>query len=165
MKISRLWLVLAATIGMLALPATAHADVTISQAFAADSGDSCRYGLTKGTLTWRLVSPPTHAVAVSVAGRLADRPLPADPGAICPDDRRFSIANFAVYAGTVVVDRQARRVDNGVVSFQFILGSSSTVARIDRLVVQVCRQAANGSTVPPAYCGRAVEYRPIVTTP
>ena len=51
MKISRLWLVLAAAIGMLAIPAPAHADASVTQTFAADSGDSCRYGFTEGTLT------------------------------------------------------------------------------------------------------------------
>jgi hypothetical protein len=165
MKISRLWLVLAATVGMLAVPATAQADASLTQAFAADSGDSCRYGSTEGSLTWRVVSPPTHAIVVAVAGRLADRPLPADPGAACLDDRRFSVATFVLYSGSVVVDRQASRADNGVVSFQFVLGTTSTVARVDRLVIQVCRYSSIGSTVPPSYCGRAVEYRPIVTSP
>jgi hypothetical protein len=163
MKMSRLWLVFAATIGMLAIPATAQADVAAAQAFAADSGDPCRYGVTEGTLTWRLLSPPTRAIAVDVRGRLADRPLPADPGNICADDRRISVATFVVYAGNLVVDRQAQRADNGVVSFQFVLGANSTISRIDRLVVQVCRHSS--STVPPSYCGRAVEYRPIVITP
>ena len=165
MKISRLWLVLAATIGMLALPATAHADVSVAQAFAADSGDLCRYGVTEGSLTWRFVTPPTRAVAVAVSGRLADRPLPADPGTACPDDRRFSVATFVLYAGTTVVDRQSARADNGVVGLQFVLGTNSTVSRVDRLVIQVCRHASNSTTVPPIYCGRAVEYRPVSITP
>jgi hypothetical protein len=165
MKVSRLWLVLAATFGMLALPATAHADVSVTQAFAADSGDACRYGVTEGSLTWRLVSPPTRAIAVAVAGRLADRPLTADPGTVCLDDRRLSVATFVLYAGTTVVDRQGVRADNGVVSFQFVLGGNSTISRVDRLVIQVCRHASNSTTLPPSYCGRAVEYRPITTTP
>jgi hypothetical protein len=164
MKVSRLWVVLAAAIGMLALPATANADVSAAQAFAADSGDYCRYGVTEGSLTWRLISPPTRAIAVAVSGNLVDRPLPVDPG-ICRDDRRFSVATFVLHAGTTVVDRQAVRADNGVVEFKFVLGTNSTVSRVDRLVIQVCRHASNSTTLPPIYCGRAVEYRPIVITP
>ncbi len=163
MKMSRLAVALAAIVGMFALAAPAYADVAVAQAFAADSGDTCRYGVTEGTLTWRLVSPPTHAVAVAVGGRLADRPLPADPGSICRDDGLFSVATFVVYAGNTAVDRQAARADNGVVSFQFVLGANSTVSRIDRLVVQVCRHRP--ASVQPSYCGRAVEYRPIVIGP
>lgn len=124
--------------------------------FAADSGDQCRYGSTRGSLDWRLAGTPPRAVAVDVRGTLTDRPVPTDPGPACPDDRRFSIATFTVYAGNVVVDREAQRADNNVVSFGFVLGSNSTVARIDRLVIQVCRHS---STLPPSYCGRAVEYR------
>ncbi|HZM83696.1 MAG TPA: hypothetical protein VFC19_48885, partial [Candidatus Limnocylindrales bacterium] len=62
------------------------------------------------------------------------------------------------------VDRDARRADNGVTSFEFVLGADSTVSAIDRVVVQVCRHRPS-STVP-AYCGRAVDYRiPPVATP
>ncbi len=161
MKISRLAAVLAATIGMLALPATAHADVSAAQAFAADSGDSCRYGSTAGNLTWRMLSG--SAIAVGVNGRLADRPLPVDPVAPCADDRRYSIATFVAYHGNLAVDRQASRVDNNTVAFQFVLGTNSTVSRIDRLVVQVCRYPSSSTGV--SYCGRPAEYRPIVITP
>lgn len=161
MKISRLAAALAATLGMLAVPAAAHADVTATQAFAADSGDSCRYGSTAGTLTWRTLSG--SAIAVAVSGRLLDRPLPADPGAPCLDDRRYSAATFVAYHGNVVVDRQAARVDNNAVAFSFVLGENATVSRIDRLVVQVCRYPLYSTAV--SYCGRPAEYRPLSTTP
>src|SRR5690349_1780043 len=59
MKMSRLAVALAALVGMFAPAAPAYADVTVAQAFAADSGDSCRYGVTEGTLTWRFLPSPT----------------------------------------------------------------------------------------------------------
>ncbi len=118
--------------------------------FHADSGDSCRYGSTDGVLRWS-----TTTIVVGVHGTVTDRPTPTDPG-LCRDDGYFTIATFVAYAGTIVVDRQARRVNNGVVPAEFTLGSNSSVARLDRVVIQVCRSPLN--TVPPSYCGRAVEY-------
>jgi hypothetical protein len=158
MKILRLAVVLAASLGALAIPATAQADVSVAQAFAATSGDNCRYGTTDGNLTWRFVAP-SHAVGVAVRGRLADKPVPGDPiPVLCPDDHRFSVATFVLYAGNVVVDRNAVRADNGVVNFDFFLGNNSTVSRVDRLVIQVCRNPL--TTLPPVYCGPAVSYGP-----
>lgn len=158
MRSLRLVAVVAATIATALAPAAAaQADTAVPQRFHADSGDACRYGATEGTLTWRLASP-TVAVAVGVKGRLADRPLPNDPGSVCRDDGYYSIATFVAYAGNAEVGRQARRANNDVVGFDFTLGSNSTIARIDRVVIQVCRSPLN--TLPPSYCGRAVEYRP-----
>lgn len=144
---------------VLASPTAAHADQLISQPFAADSGDSCRYGFTEGTLTWRFgpSTTPLPLAGVLVKGRLADRPLPVDPGVPCVDDGLFSIATFVAFFGTVEVDRDARRVNNGVVSFEFPLGDAATVSRINRVVIQVCRHRLTSTQ--PAYCGRAVEFR------
>lgn len=155
---------LAAILGAgLAMPTPAHAgDGVATQRFYADSGDDCRYGSTDGTLSWRVTWPPYHVLHVEVAGRVADRPLPADPGWSCRDDRYYSVVTFTAYSGSTVVDQESRRADNGVVSFAFTLGRNSAASRLDRVVVQVCRHPLY--TLPPSYCGRAVEYRPPVIT-
>jgi len=141
---------------VLATPTAAHAEQAISVPFSANSGDDCRYGVTEGTLTWRFGTSPLPVTAVGVKGRLADRPLPADPAIPCRDDGLFSVATFTAFLGDRQVDRDARRADNSVVSFEFVLGDNSTTSRIDRVVVQVCRHRPT-STVP-VYCGRAVSY-------
>jgi len=128
---------------------------TILQRFAADSGDNCRYGFTEGVLSWRAVHAP-EPVAVDVNGKLVDRPTTPDPIA-CRDDRFYSIANFTASASGVVVDRHSERVDNGVVSFVFVLGNSSTIPRIDTVTVQVCRLGIFG----PGYCGKAQVFHPL----
>jgi hypothetical protein len=146
----------AATGAALVLPSAAHAAV-ISQAFAADSGDSCRYGSTSGTLSWPQgpVSPfPTPGVGVS--GKVADRPLPIDPGMICRDDGYASTVSFVAYLGTTEVARQSRTADNGTLTFSFVLGGTAAEKAIDRVVVQVCRNPV--VTLPPSYCGRPVTY-------
>ena len=164
----RLTHVMAATAAVLATvlatPSAGHAEAQITVPFSANSGDDCRYGVTEGTLTWRFGTSPLPVRAVAVKGRLADRPLPADPGSVCRDDGLFSVATFTAFLGDRQVDRDARRADNGVTSFEFLLGGSSTVSHIDRIVVQVCRHRP-ASTVP-SYCGRPAEYRiPPVATP
>lgn len=151
---------------VVAVPSMAQADQLITHTFAADSGDSCRYGVTDGALTWRFGPSPTPlpVAAVLVKGRVADRPLPTEPGLPCRDDSLFSVAGFTAFSGLREVDKQGARADNGVTNFQFTLGLNSTIARIDRVVVQVCRHKA--SSVLPSYCGRPVEYRvPPVITP
>lgn len=157
MGAARVGSALAALLAVMAIPGTAHA-AGVTQPFSADSGDACRYGVTEGSLNWRYSTSPTPlpAVAVDVAGRLADRPLPGDPSTACRDDGYYSTATFVAYAGTVAVDRQSRTVDNDVASFTFTLGSNTAAARVDRVVVQVCRSPR--ATVPPSYCGRAVTY-------
>jgi hypothetical protein len=149
---------------VLAMPTMGHAEQLISQPFSADSGDNCRYGFTEGSLTWRFGTSPLPVAAVAVKGRLADRPLPTDPGTVCRDDGFFSVATFVAFSGNREVDRQARRADNAVAGFEFALGANSSTARVDRVVVQVCRHPL--TTLPPSYCGRAAEYRfPPVATP
>jgi hypothetical protein len=145
------------TAAALALPGVAHAAV-ISQAFAADSGDSCRYGSTSGTLGWQIGPSPLPTPGVAVNGKVADRPLPVDPGAICRNDGYSSTATFVAYLGGVEVDRQSRTADNATVTFSFMLGA--TAKGVDRVDVQVCRNPV--LTLPPSYCGKPVTYlRPI----
>jgi len=134
----------AAVLTVVMTPTAAHADTR----FHADSGDSCRYGTTDGVLTSRLA-------VVVVKGTLTDRPTPTDP-TICRDDGFFSVATFTAFAGTRVVDQQAVRANNSTVRVELSLGQSPTIARIDRVVVQVCRHPL--VTLPPSYCGRPAEY-------
>jgi hypothetical protein len=135
----------------------AHADVALTQPFAADSGDSCPLGSTAGTLTW-IARGPLPVTVVRVAGSLTDRPLPTDPSTACRDPR-YSSATFTAYRGTAVVDSEQVRVDNGRLTFAFDLTSTLTVITpIDRVVVRVCRHAPPGMGLPD-YCGKAVEYR------
>ncbi len=157
MRPTRLLAALAAALAVLALPGTAHA-ATITVPFAADSGDACRYGQTSGTLAWQYgTTSPLPVIAVDVKGQLTDRPLPSDPSTTCRDDGYYSNAIFTAYAGSVAVDRQARSANNATVSFTFTLGGNSTTnARVDRVVIQVCRSPVN--ILPPSYCGTAVTY-------
>jgi hypothetical protein len=145
----------AALLAALAAPAPARADFT--QSFYADSGDACTYGYTRGTLVWRFPGP----VALEVTGVLVDRPTPAEPS-FCRDDGFFSTATFTAYSGNAIVDTAAVRADNGEVRIQLTLGRNSAVSRVNRLVVQVCRDPLR--TLPPSYCGRPVTYSPIGTT-
>ncbi|MEV6931944.1 hypothetical protein AB0M46_46675 [Dactylosporangium sp. NPDC051485] len=139
----------------LAVPTAAHA-ATISQPFAANSGDSCHYGSTSGTLTWTIGPSPLPAGGVPVSGKVSDRPLPADPGAICLSDGYSSTVTFTAYSGTVVADQQSRTADNGTISFSFTLAAGSDRKPVSRIVVQVCRNPV--VTLPPSYCGPAVTY-------
>nr|BFE61578.1 hypothetical protein GCM10020063_061040 [Dactylosporangium thailandense] len=146
----------AATAAVVGVPAAAHAAV-VSQAFAADSGDSCRYGSSSGTFSWpQGPVSPLPAPGVGVSGKVADRPLPIDPGPVCRDDGYSSTVTFVAYLGTTEVARQSRTADNGTVSFSFVLGGASADKGIDRITVQVCRNPV--VTLPPSYCGRAVTY-------
>jgi hypothetical protein len=157
MKALRLTVILAAAVAVLAaLPTPAQA-ATITQSFHADSGDACRYGFTDGTLAWQYgTTSPLPVLRVDVKGSLTDRPLPADPATACPDDHYYSTATFTAYAGSVAVDHQSRSANNGIVTFSFTLGSSSTTTHVDRVVIQVCRSPL--VTLPPTYCGTAVVY-------
>ncbi len=142
----------AAVLGALVPASAAHAaDVR----FHADSGDSCRYGSTDGVLSWNATT-----IVVGVRGTVTDRPAPSTDPTLCRDDGYFTIATFVAYAGNTVLDRHAARANNAVVPVEFTLGSNAAIARLDRVVIQVCRSPIN--TPPPAYCGRAVEYhRPV----
>lgn len=157
MRPTRVLAALAAMFAVLVSPGTAHA-ATITQPFAADSGDACPYGATDGALAWRdRIVSPLPLVGVAVKGRLTDRPLLNDPGTVCRDDGYNSTATFIAYAGNVEVARQSRAANNSTVTFDFILGTNAISARISRVVIQVCRSPI--FTLPPSYCGRAIEYR------
>ncbi|WP_213454615.1 hypothetical protein [Rhizomonospora bruguierae] len=156
MRPIRLLAALVAALAMLALPTAAHA-ATVIDNFAADSGDACHYGATSGTLVWRYGAiSPLPGAGVDLKGQVTDRPLLADPGISCRDDGYYSTATFTAYAGNVAVDQQSYSANNAIVTFGFTLGTNSAVARIDRVVVQVCRSPL--ITLPPSYCGRAVTY-------
>jgi hypothetical protein len=150
-----LGVVVGAVVAVSASPAQAEGSA-VTHPFSADSGDSCRLGVSSGTLTW-IARGPLPVTAVDVAGTLTDRPLPNDPSTACRDPR-YSSVTFTAYRGSFVVDTERQRVDNGQISFRFQLAGASTVLpTIDRVVVQVCRHAL--TTTVPDYCGRAVEYR------
>lgn len=135
---------------------------TFMQRFRADSGDRCQYGYTEGSLAFRAVHPP-ELPAVDISGVVADRPMTTEPS-VCPDDYRWTVAYFTAYALDLIVDRQARRVDNGTLDFRLTLGvANSTVARIDRVTVEVCRISFAGSE--PTYCGRPQTFWPYPVTP
>lgn len=159
MRAARLAAALAALLAVVAVPGAAHAAdaAAVTQQFHADSGDSCRYGTTDGTLTWRYgTTLPLVVLRVDVAGKLTDRPLPSDPSTVCRDDNYYSSATFVAYSGTTAVDRQTRAANNSVVSFTFTLGATSISRGISHVVIQVCRSPVN--TLPPSYCGTAVRY-------
>lgn len=139
-----------AAVFSLAAPAAA----AVQLPFFADSGDSCRYGITKGELSVPTV--PTRLVRVS--GAVADRP--AGPGIpeVCPDDGRFSVAILIAYTGPKPVDAERIPVDNGTREYKFDLAPDEpSILPIDRVSVQVCRQPREAGG-PPIYCGVARDY-------
>ncbi|MBX6355116.1 MAG: hypothetical protein IRZ05_04570 [Micromonosporaceae bacterium] len=161
MRIIRAIAAAAVVLAGLALPAPAHADGIPARPFYADSGDSCTYGYTRGTLIWR--SPgPMNVIAVDVSGSVVDRPTLAEP-TLCRDDGFYTIATFTAYSGRAAVDRRAVKADNGEEPFQFILGGNSAASGLTHLVVQVCRSPL--VTLPPSYCGKPVTYYPTVIGP
>ncbi|GIG91663.1 hypothetical protein [Plantactinospora endophytica] len=122
------------------------------QPFAADSGDTCRYGATEGTLDWLPVTAPPGLGSVDVTGTLADRPYERDPGPICVDDGLHSIVTFYAYGRGTLIAQAAEKVDNDIVKFTFRLGPRQPSTGVDTLVVQVCRASAVSSR-PIGYCG------------
>ncbi|WP_225850481.1 hypothetical protein [Streptomyces sp. HPF1205] len=146
----------AAAAAVLAFPQAAQA-ATIDQPFAADSGDSCHYGTTSGTLGWTYgpTTSPLPVSGVEVSGRLTDLPLSTGPAFTCRDDGYSSTVTFTAYSGATAVDRASETVDDATVSFAFVLGAART-GSIDHVVVQVCRDPV--MTLPPSYCGKAVVY-------
>jgi hypothetical protein len=123
----------------------------------ADSGDSCVYGSTSGTLVWRAIG---KAIVVDVSGVVVDKPRLAEPSK-CADDGFYTIAVFRAYSGTDVVAREDAKADNGENQLQFTLGTNSA-SGLTHLVVQVCREPL--FILLPSYCGTAVTYAPIGTT-
>jgi len=152
--------VAAATVAEFVGPGVAHADVPNRvQPFRADSGDACTYGYTQGSLAFGSSNTPWPS-RVDLWGTVADRPLPADPGMPCADDGYFTVASYTAFAGDVVIERETRLADNGVVSFRITLGDNSSSTRpIDLVVIQVCRYPQL-SPMPTFYCGYPRKYVP-----
>lgn len=166
--------VTAALASGLLMQAPAHADTIVTMQFSANSGESpCVHGSTSGTLIWNIGSTtppgttlPVQTAYVNVVGAVFDQPMPTSP-ATCPDDGYSSTARFTGYLGNTPLATRSFTTDNSMVRFNFALSAITAppgVGRIDRVVVQVCRDPV--VTLPPSYCGRAVEYRlPIVIGP
>ncbi|MFY1669970.1 hypothetical protein ACN27G_08415 [Plantactinospora sp. WMMB334] len=122
------------------------------QRFAADSGDSCRYGVSEGTLDWFPVTAPPGLGSVSVTGTVADRPYERDPGPVCDDDGLYSHVTFYAYGNGRLIARAVEKVDNDILKFTFRLAPSTPSIGVDTLVVQVCRDSLTGAR-PTGYCG------------
>ncbi|MBQ1047996.1 hypothetical protein KBX50_05915 [Micromonospora sp. C51] len=148
--------VLAAALLATTVMAGSAAASPISQRFSVPSGDNCTYGYTEGVLEWRSTAPTS---AVRLTGVVVDRPSANEPIA-CRDDRRYTIATYLAYAGERPIDRAAQRVDNGVLRFDFVLGSDASAVGIDRVVIQVCRMSLDRPSTVPDYCGREHTFRP-----
>ncbi|MFI7700470.1 hypothetical protein [Nonomuraea sp. NPDC049480] len=120
--------------------------------FYADSGDSCRRGVTEGTLDW--VEGPVVRPTVKVEGYLADEALPST----CQRrDGMYSTATFTAYNGTKIVEFETYKADDELVKFSFALSDPTGVTAIDRVVVGVCRFST--SPIGISYCGPPVEYK------
>ncbi|WP_422770236.1 hypothetical protein ACN28C_26470 [Plantactinospora sp. WMMC1484] len=122
------------------------------QRFAADSGDSCRYGVSEGTLEWFPVTAPPGLGSVSVTGTVADRPYERDPGPVCDNDGLYSYVTFYAYGNGRLITRAAEKVDNDILKFTFRLAPITPSIGVDTLVVQVCRDSLTGAR-PTGYCG------------
>jgi len=147
-------LVTALIAGSLVAPTPAAA---FGPTFAADSGDACPYGVTRGTIDWVISGSSLRTViGADIRGSLTDQPASPSPTTACRNDGFYSVATFtAVFAGG---QRQARaiRADNQILSFGFRLIAPWTTAELDRVEVQVCRHPL--VTLPPSYCGRTQIY-------
>ena len=130
------------------MPSTPAA-AAVQLSYFADSGDSCRYGSTKGLLV--LPSVPTRTVLVS--GAVVDRPATPGVPELCPDDGRFSLAILTAYTGNTVGDGQRVPVDNATREYRFELTNAQAITKVS---VQVCRQPRLPGG-PPAYCGAVTD--------
>jgi hypothetical protein len=134
-------------------PASAAAevapDVIITQVFAADSGEVCPLGVTRGTLGWHVGIGGSQPI-VDVKGVVDDR----GPISTCGGDVRYTTAIFTAYSGNVVVDSEVRRADDGQQTFSFSLTARTQVSLV---IVQVCRPSLTPG--PFEYCGPPQKYR------
>jgi hypothetical protein len=131
-------------------------DTVVEQPFAADSGDRCQYGSTRGLLGWHL-GPLVRPATVAVRGSVLDRPLSLPSIPECGDDGRHTVLTMTAYARGVAVDQELVRVDNGVREFGFQLANTTSLAPIERVVVQVCRHPRTPG--PAVHCGVEQVYR------
>jgi hypothetical protein len=145
---------LATVLTLAPAPALASHPILI-QRFAADSGDSCRYGFTEGVLYWVDNHLPNEST-VQINGTVTDRPTPADPNTACRDDGRFTTATFWAISGDVVLDQEVVRVDNGTVRASFALADRRGTT-IERVAISVCRELRVW-TPTSRYCGRTQSY-------
>jgi hypothetical protein len=129
----------------------------VTQAFSADSGDSCRYGRARGVLGWRLPPLGGGPTAVTVEGTAQDLPLPHAPVIGCGDDGRFTTVAFVARAGSTIVDSELVRVDNAGRDIALTLAGDTAATRTDSVTVQVCR--SHPATPRLDYCGPRVSYR------
>jgi hypothetical protein len=126
--------------------------------FVADSGDSCPYGVTRGSIDWIFAGGrPRFVIGADVVGSLLDRPVPTQPSLPCADDRRFSVGTFTAFFTGGRSQAEAIRVDNGTVPFRFRLGGNAVNADLERIVIQVCRHPVS-QIGPPSYCGPTQVY-------
>jgi hypothetical protein len=135
------------------------ADVIVSAPFAADSGDACPMGATRGRLGWHVDGFRT----VDVAGTVLDHPLPAEPNTRCREDGRFTAATFTAFAKNVPfpLDAESQAVNNGTADVRLQLTATRA---IDFVVVQVCRRSL--FVGPPEICGAPVRVPvPVITLP
>src|SRR5688572_28537761 len=123
------------TAGLLATSVPAHA-TTASFPFRADSGDTCRYGATQGTLVWRYsTTAPIRPVSVDIRGTVVDHPIPNE-NFLCINDGFYTVASYTAFAGTAQL-RAAARADDAVVPVSLTLGPSApTSAGISRVTIQ-----------------------------
>ncbi len=141
-----------------AQPATDRAaeDVIIVQPFAADSGDKCPMGSTKGVLGWH-----SGARTVDIAGTVTDHPLPGDTNSACAEDGRETIATFTALAPGVAAQKITQRANNGQRDFRTSFAFPAPIAQV---TVQVCRHIPLPAPLPvqsnpPDYCGPLQTYR------
>lgn len=134
-------------------------DVIVSQPYAADSGDRCPMGVTRGKLGWHVNGQRT----VEIAGTVLDLPLPSDPGTGCGEDGRFTVATFTAFSRYVPIplDTERQAVNNGTRDFRAQLTSPR---QIDFVVVQVCRRSLFGA--PAEVCGAPKRFpAPVIGLP
>ncbi len=114
-------------------PRASAKDAVVTQPFAADSGDRCPRGFTKGTLGWH-----PGARTVDLDGAVADQPLPGNANAACGEDHRATAAYFTAKAGGSVLDVVSVGADNGERAFPDALALDAS-SPIEAVTVQVCR--------------------------
>ena len=114
-------------------PDAAVDDVIVVQPFAADSGDRCPRGFTKGQLGWH-----AGALAVDLDGVVGDQPLPGNANPACAEDRRATTAYFTAYAGASVLDAASVGANNSERVFPDALALHAS-RPIEAVTVQVCR--------------------------
>ncbi|MEO3751347.1 hypothetical protein [Streptomyces sp. B6B3] len=138
----------AAALAAFAVPLTAHAEPPGTETkFAADTGDDCLLGSTRGVMTWKPALAGEH-ITVDILGTVTDGSAVCD---FVQDDGRYAVASFAAYSGDRLVEEGAAEADNGAEPVSL----SITAPVIDRIVVQVCRYPlGTDPATAPGTCGQ-----------